>query len=256
MSLKKTLAIVLAVATTATFPLGASARDIRDTATKQINLGSTNSLAVSDSEFTDRKIVVPKSGKLTIKYESTALNLMLLLYNYDEKLIAPKLLEYTYGTLETANYLSGDAALDTLFQYIYSEGSYPFGFAMGTRQSSTKKNYGKITYELGQGTYYLRLARSTVGGETAKISLALWDSNDNPISQAGKVTTSVNPGQTIKKGASIQLFADAGAKYEASSSKVLKVDSKGKVTALAAGSAYVTVSYGNDKTYRVYFKVS
>ncbi|GHV48908.1 hypothetical protein FACS189499_09310 [Clostridia bacterium] len=118
--------------------------------------------------------------------------------------------------------------------------------------SNTKTGEGNFVYHLKKGTYYLSFGVGSAkfyGTDKIKLSLTTPDNSTKLVT--GKDAESVVFSLGLKKGATLQLdsaitpsSSTAEVTYTSSDKSIAKVDSNGKVTGVAKGTATITAKAG------------
>ena len=112
-----------------------------------------------------------------------------------------------------------------------------------TRDASTKRVKGKVTFELEKGTYYILYTNmSSTGGELHFVSTYKKAVMDNTITVS------------LKKGSTMQLSAGKGVAWTSSKKNIATVSSSGLVTAKKKGTTVITATDGT-KTLKLNIKV-
>ncbi len=222
--IKQILAIVMvAIMALTALTFSASSESIEDTA-KTITSGTQYSTKLRNTYDTaDYKIVLSKSGKLTINVTSEMSYSTLTLYDSNGNYIDTGDVEPTTGS---AYFKSNEICCS-----LYSS-------------SIIGKCITKVTFSLDAGTYYLRFKRAWNSNGDGKITFTATFPSASTASK-GKVhylTLTLDKGDSIKIGAAVT--AGSKATWSTSNSSVATIKN-GKVVALSKGSAIITARCGS-----------
>ena len=229
--IKKITAILLsAVMLVCCFAVSASAESIADNA-KAISSGKTYTAKLyKNSETSDYKISLNKSGDLKLKINTQMSELKVYLYDTNGNTMGALDLKADSGKTKTSLY--GD-------------------FIWCTWNSTVEKYSGSFRYSLDKGTYYLRFVRGYVKGSEKFTFKATYPSSDKSSESDEADCISVQ----MKKGDSMQLGFGSDTKWTTSDKSVVTVSSDGKITAKKAGTAIITAK-SDSKTDKIQIKVT
>lgn len=210
--------------------MSVSAENIEDSAVS-ISAGKTYSGKINGKNADNYKIKVSEKGKMKISFTSYASNTCINVYNSDFELLTADV-ELTSGRERSSVNIK------------FIENNSDTGIAKGTE-----------TFEVKSGTYYIQFkGRNSSNKGKYKFS----------VSVPGESSIEAAPSATIKLcmevGDKIDLSAMSGgkevssAKWSSSDEKIAKVSTKGKVTALKAGSCTITWKSGSS-SFTVYIEV-
>ena len=247
--MKKALSVILALSLVLSlFTISAGAESIEQTAKKTLEIGKSYNLKVpawDGSSSLDLKIVMPKTGNLTLKYTHYAEGMAWNLFDSNGKTVVATKFTAGTGTGTWHNY-NGSLSYH-MYNGVLSDGS-----VLTKWNNVSEKAQGEATYKIEKGTYYLRIARTAKGISDLKLSVSAKDMNDKTITSGSadsKKATAAILTVSLKKGGTIQLGADltpADSKstvtWKTSKKAVATVSSKGAVKAVAKGSADITAT--------------
>jgi hypothetical protein len=229
----KLLAIVMtAIIALTALPMTASAGTIEDDA-QSIVANTTYKATLTKG--------VRKSYKVTVKEGKAILNINADISDY---------LVQLYDANTVAVTLNSKTATTGKFStYIYFNGKYLSSGYDVMWDSASEKSLVDLEYSLPAGTYYIVFWRhdSAAGYDTLKFNLKSANTKTT-------ATTTKTAGVQLAAKATAQLYSDETATYKSSNEKIVKVDGAGKVTAVAKGTAYVTITADKQAT-KVYFNV-
>ncbi len=221
------MTVIVAVGAFGVVSVSAGADSIYDTA-KTITSGKQyEATGIGCGECADYKFTSTKSGTLSLNITAGLDKINIYVYDKDGNTVPFD--EYTMisGT--------GDC----------SNGCFNLKW-----NQATEKIKINATYQIGKGTYYIRVQHNyrdfgTGSRGNRKISLtAKFPSTTVTKAKISYLTLTVNKGNTVQLGA---LVSPSGSKVNWTSSKssVASVSSKGKVTAKAKGTAFITAKCGS-----------
>lgn len=228
--LKKIITTLFAAAIAVTaIIIPVSAESIYDTA-KAITSGKKVNTNIYSSEgCADYKVVVTKSGKLTIDIDSDIGEFDVIVYD------------------SNSNKVPGEGICDIGYFYtVRKNKSLSFSDAAWCWRDKVNERFkGNTSYNVSKGTYYIRVRRG-YGDGGSKLSLkATFPSSSS--SETGKISCL---SMTIGKGSVIQLgsvMSESGTvKWSSSDSSVVSVTSNGKITAKSKGTATITAKTGKN----------
>lgn len=112
---------------------------------------------------------------------------------------------------------------------------------------ATEKIKINVTYQIGKGTYYIRVQHNDWGsGSSGNRKISLTAKFPTVTATKAKITCltlTVNKGSTVQLGALVSPSGES-VKWTSSKTSVATVSSSGKVTAKAKGSATITAKCG------------
>ena len=219
-------ALVAAVMAITAFAVTASADSIYDTA-KEITSGKENKVTgVGYSGCADYKIRVTKSGTLSMNITAGLECVFIYVYDSDGNQLSYEDYEMISGNM----YSTDDQRL------------------RATWNKATEKIKLKASYTVTKGTYYVRVQRDSwysAGGD-CKISLtATFPSATVSKAKISYLTLKVSQGDVAELGT--VLSGSGSVEWTSSKTSVATVNSSGKVTAKAKGSAIITAKCGSSK---------
>jgi hypothetical protein len=264
MKKSRIISAVIAAVMAVSMAVPVGAESIANTAKTELKIGKSYNLSIKDVKTNyDYKVVVPVSGNLTFSYEVYSEYEAFRLFDENGNSVKILKLDPTVGECkDNDGYSLGYSAL--------------FGFDVSACNivwnSVSEKAKGTFTYKIDKGTYYLRAMRGDVGLSDLKLGLSLQNIDGKNVDANGKVISTKTPSAeestpifkiTLSKGNTIALgtiLAPSGKStskvtWSSSKTKVATVDTKGKVTAVATGSAYIYAEIG-DVTLNLLVKVS
>ncbi len=212
----------------------ASAASIEDTA-KKISSGKEYSATIRDfDDCADYKIAVSKSGILKIDFTIKARFTGIYVYDSDGNA-----LDYDDISIKSGKYSS------------YSN------YVEVNWNKTIEKCVGAVTYKVKKGVYYLRFDRTYGTDGSGKLNFTATFPSSSSSSSSAKISyLSIE----VPKGSKMQLAAVVSAKtnqsvsWSSSKSSVVSVNSKGKITAKAKGTAVITAKLGSS-TMKIRIKV-
>ena len=234
MKIMKKIAAVLVAAVMAitAFAVTASADSIYDTA-KEITSGKeVTATGIGYGECADYKIKVTKRGTLSLN----------LTIGMDKAYIF--VLDSDGNGVKYSDYqvVTGNA---TWYDQNYTQGN-SFNCSWN---SSTEKIKFKADYSVEKGTYYIRIQHNDWGSSSngnRKINLtATFPSAAVSKAKISYLTLKVSQGDTAELGT--VLSGSGKVEWTSSKASVATVNSSGKVTAKAKGSAIITAKCGSSK---------
>ena len=219
-------ALVAAVLAITAFAVTASADSIYDTA-KEIKSGvEVTATGVGYEECADYKINVTKSGTLS-------LNLTIGM-------------DYSYVYVLDSD---GNSVKYSDYQEIAGNVSWYTDSFYCHWNSSTEKIKLKADYSVEKGTYYIRLQHGGAGWGSSgnrKVNLtATFPSATVSKAKISYLTLKVSQGDVAELGT--VLSGSGSVEWTSSKTSVATVNSSGKVTAKAKGSAIITAKCGSSK---------
>jgi|GEM_PF-647581 len=251
-SLSAVLAIIMAVSV---LTVAAGADSIEKTARKTLEIGKSYTLTIPTydaKDCLDVKIVMPKTGNLTLTYTHYAAYMGWNLFD-------------TNGQTKKSsknNTSAGEAGWGDGWYSTYGSGSFNHVLSDGTFvakwNSVSEKASGDVTYKLDKGTYYLRITRTKEGASDLKLKLTAKDLDGKTIgasssgSKAAKsvdITVSLKAGETLQLGSAVNPSDSTSAvSWTSDKTSVATVSASGKITAVAKGSAVITCKAGSVST--------
>lgn len=231
-SMKKIIAVITsAVLACCMCVVSASAAGIDETAVS-IQSGKTYSGKIKQDSVDNYKIKVSSKGELKISFTSYLENMFIFVYDSDFQRMDADEVSLTSGKWFD-NY-SVDYDKNT-------------GLSKGTE-----------IYDVNPGTYYIQI-KGQYSRNTGKYKFSVktpGDSTNTAVSNSSGASIKLNmeAGDKISLSAVTSGKNVSSAKWSSSDSKVAKVSTKGKVTAVKAGSCTVTWSSGSE-SFTVYIEV-
>lgn len=228
------LSLAMAVTAMAAFAVSSSASGIADTA-KSIKSGEWNTVQLSYSQQeADFKVKVSEEGKLKINISSK--------FNWTEIYV------YDAG----GNYIRADSQSASVGDvHRINGGDYLEYYA----NSAMEKAEGKATYSVLKGTYYIRMRNGSTATDTAKIKITYPSADGSSDTKVSYLSVTLAKGSTLQLGAVLSDGKDGTAEWSSSKTSVATVNSKGKVTAKAKGTAIITAKAG-DSSVKIKVKVT
>lgn len=218
-------ALLAAVMAVTAFAVTASADSIYDTA-KEIKSGvAVTATGVGVCENTDYKIKVTKSGKLS--------------------------LNLTIGMDSAKVYVldsDGNGVKYSDYQAVAGSSDWSsYNYFKCRWNSSTEKIKLKADYSVQKGTYYIRIEHDTFGNYgNRKINLtATFPSATVSKAKISYLTLKVSKGAVAELGT--VMSGSGKVEWTSSKASVASVNSNGRVTAKAKGSAIITAKCGTSK---------
>jgi len=250
--MKKIITAVLAMVTAVSvLTVTAGAEAVKD----ELKIGSGKTISVPVlEESVNYKIVMPKSGTLTINYEHHNERMAWALYDSNGKTITVGKQEASAGTTEWIDCALGFYWDGRIF------GNYTGVFnCFWNSFSETAKGYAN--YAIDKGTYYIRITRFESGEAGLKLKLTAKDLEGKAI--GGSTATDVTIQIPLQKGKTMQLSgiltpsaAKGTKKWTSSKTSVATVDkTTGKVTAKSTGTTVITCTVG-DISAKIRIKVT
>lgn len=217
-------ALVAAVMAITAFAVTASADSIYDTA-KEITSGKENKVTgVGYIDCVDYKVKVTKSGMLSLNVTAGFEYGNLWVYDSEGNALSYESYEMISGEMRSTDN-----------QKLYMRWN-----------SATEKIKLKADYSVSKGTYYIRLRHESGGAGDNKVSLtATFPSATVSKAKISYLTLKVSQGDVAELGT--VLSGSGLVEWTSSKTSVATVNSSGKVTAKAKGSAIITAKCGSSK---------
>lgn len=217
-------ALVAAVMAITAFAVTASADSIYDTA-KEITSGKENKITgVGYGSCVDYKVKVTKSGMINLNITAG--------FNYGSLWVYDS--EGNALSYESYEMISGEM-YSTDNQELYVKWN-----------AATEKIKFKASYSVSRGTYYIRFKHAGVYDGDNKVSLtATFPSATVSKAKISYLTLKVSQGDVAELGT--VLSGSGSVEWTSSKASVATVNSSGKVTAKAKGSAIITAKCGSSK---------
>lgn len=217
-------ALVAAVMAITAFAVTASADSIYDTA-KEITSGKENKVTgVGYIDCVDYKVKVTKSGMLSLNVTAGFKWGNLWVYDSEGNALSYESYEMISGEMYSTN----DQKLNMQWN------------------AATEKIKFKADYSVSKGTYYIRLRHESGGDGDNKVSLtASFPSATVSKAKISYLTLKVSQGDVAELGT--VLSGSGSVEWTSSKASVATVNSSGKVTAKAKGSAIITAKCGSSK---------
>ena len=125
--------------------------------------------------------------------------------------------------------------------------------------ANAEKFSATAVYKLEKGTYYIRVSLAGIGDYLFQFVEGDFQLSPTfPAPEAAKISAmslSLTKGTSVQFGALLSAATDEAVKWSSSDKTVAAVTSKGKVTAKAAGTAWITAKIGSS-TVRIKIKVT
>lgn len=216
----------------------ASAASIESTAVK-ISSGKTYSTSLnSPGAEKNFKISVNKNGYLDLQFISTLERVDVTVYDSD-------------GNKQTCikeSVKTGEADNNTYY-------SWDNGCVFCYWNRTFEKFSGTLRYEVKKGVYYIQFERITGGNENdLSITATFPSSSSSSSAKISYLSIEVPKGSKMQLAAVVSAKTSASVSWSSSKSSVVSVNSKGKITAKAKGSAVITAKLGSS-TMKIRIKV-
>jgi len=250
------LAVVMAVGL---FTVATGADSIEKTAKKTISIGSSYTLSIpayDAGETLDVKIVMPKTGNLTLAYTHYAAEIAWNLFDENG---------HVKQTSKSSTSAGESTWTDGNWPYKYLWNNLDNGMFVTKWNSISEKAIGDVTYKLDKGTYYFRFSRTNEGISDLKLKITAKDLDGKTIGgtttsteKAAKsvvLTVSLEKGKTLQLGTAVTPSDSTSAVTWTSSNTSVASVSKGTITAKAKGTATITCKVG-DVSAKIKVKVT
>lgn len=217
-------ALVAAVMAVTAFAVTASADSIYDTA-KEITSGKENKVTgVGSGSCVDYKVKVTKSGTLNLNITAGFKWGYLWVYDSEGNALSYESYEMISGEMNSTN-----------DQRLYM-----------TWNKATEKIKIKASYSVSKGTYYIRFQNAYSSYGDQKVSLtATFPSGAVSKAKISYLTLKVSKGAVAELGT--VMSGSGKVEWTSSKASVASVNSNGRVTAKAKGSAIITAKCGTSK---------